>query len=154
MFQTRLATIDDANIIVHHRNRMFLDMGHPDDEHHRTMIANFRPWIAAKLRDNLYLGWFALQEDRVIAGAGLLLLDCSPTSSDPGTVRGHLLNFYVEPEFRSQGLGRKLLDLAMQETRDRRIGVVTLNASDAGKPMYESAGFGTSPEMMLHNPLD
>jgi GNAT superfamily N-acetyltransferase len=150
---TRRATVDDTDIIVHHRDRMFLDMGIPDDANHRAAIANFRPWIARKLQSNEYLGWFATHEDRVIAGAGLLLLDFAPSFKDPGTTRGHLLNFYVEPKFRSQGLGRVLLELAMTETRERRIGVVTLHASQFGRPLYESFGFEQSNEMMFHNPL-
>jgi len=151
---TRRATVDDADIIVHHRNRMFLDMGLPDDDHHRAAMANFRPWIVRKLQNCEYLGWFATHDDRVIAGAGLLLIDFAPFAGDPGTVRGHLLNFYVEPEFRSQGLGRTLLELAMAETRARRIRTVTLNASQFGRPLYESFGFEQSTEMMFHNSLD
>lgn len=150
----RRATVDDADIIVHQRNRMFLDMGHPDDASHRTAIANFRPWIARKLQNNEYLGWLATHEGCVVAGAGLLLLDFVPFAKDPGMLRGHLLNFYVEPEFRSHGLGRTLLDLAMAETRRLRIGVVTLNASKFGRPLYESFGFEQSNEMMFHNILD
>jgi len=151
---TRRATVDDAEIITHHRNRMFLDMGVPDGASHRAAMANFRPWIVRKLQSSEYLGWFATHQDRVVAGGGLLLLDFAPSFKDPGTLRGHLLNFYVEPEFRSQGLGRTLLELAMAETRERRIGVVTLHASQFGRPLYESFGFAQSNEMMFHNPLD
>jgi len=151
---TRAVTLDDIDIIAHHRHRMFVDMGQPDDDRLRTLIANFRPWITRKLQNNDYLGWFAIEQDRVVAGTGLLLMDFAPTFKDPGPVRGYLLNFYVEPDFRGRGLARALLDCAMAETRRRNIGVVTLHASALGRPLYEHFGFEQSNEMMFRNPLD
>jgi ribosomal protein S18 acetylase RimI-like enzyme len=154
MFTTRPATIGDVEIITHHRHRMFVDMGRPDDDSLRTVIANFRPWITRKLQNNEYLGWFATQQDRVVAGAGLMLIDFPPNIKDPSTTRAYLLNFYVEPEFRGHRLGRTLLDCAMEETRHRHIGVVTLHASTLGRPLYEAFGFEQSNEMMFRNKFD
>ena len=153
MITTRPVTLDDVDLLAHQRHRMFIDMGRPEDDFLHTVIQNFRPWITRKLKNREYLGWFATNHDQVIAGAGLLLVDFPPTFKDPGTVRGYLFNFYVEPEFRGQRIGRTLLDCAMQETRRRHIGVVTLHTSESGKPLYEHFGFEPSNEMMFRNKL-
>ena len=153
MFTTRQATVDDVDLLTHQRHRMFIDMGRPDDDFLHTVVANFRPWITRKLQNHEYLGWLAMSEDCVIAGAGLMLVDFAPTFKDPGTVRGYLLNFYVEPKFRGQRVGRMLLDCAMEETRRRHIGVVTLHTSETGRPLYEHFGFEPSNEMMFRNQL-
>jgi ribosomal protein S18 acetylase RimI-like enzyme len=65
--------------------------------------------------------------------------------------RAYLLNFYVAPEMRRQGLARKLLALAVEEAKARGIKVVTLHASKFGKPVYEQYGFKMSNEMMLRD---
>jgi GNAT superfamily N-acetyltransferase len=153
MFTTRPVTVDDVDLLAQQRHQMFIDMGRPDDDLLHTVVANFRPWITRKLQNHEYLGWFAMAQDRVIAGAGLMLVDFAPTFKDPGTVRGYLLNFYVEPKFRGQRVGRMLLDCAMAETRRRHIGVVTLHTSEPGRPLYEHFGFEPSNEMMFRNQL-
>ena len=63
--------------------------------------------------------------------------------------RAYLLNFYVEPQMRRQGLARQLLALATAEAKARGIRVATLHASKFGKPVYEQNGFRMSNEMML-----
>lgn len=47
----------------------------------------------------------------------------------------------VLPSRQSKGLGRKLLDAALDIARSRRAGLVMLDASDAGVPLYLKAGF-------------
>ena len=153
MFTTRPVTLDDVDVLARQRHSMFLDMGRPEDAFLHTVIENFRPWITGKLQNREYLGWFALKDTRVVAGAGLMLVDFPPTFKDPGTLRGYLLNFYVDPEFRGQHVGRTLLHCAMEETRRRHIGVVTLHTSETGRPLYEHFGFEPSNEMMFRNKL-
>ena len=68
-------------------------------------------------------------------------------------MRAYLLNFYVEPKWRGQGLAYRLLKTAIEETRARGIGVVNLHASVFGKPLYERNGFKVSNEMLLRNRL-
>jgi ribosomal protein S18 acetylase RimI-like enzyme len=67
------------------------------------------------------------------------------------TRRAYLLNFYVAPEMRRQGLARELLRLAVEEAKARGIKVVTLHASKFGKPVYEQNGFVMSNEMQLRS---
>ena len=76
-------------------------------------------------------------------------MEWPPHFLDAAPRRGYLMNFYVAPELRRQGLGRKLLDMAAGEAKARRIKVVTLHASKFGKPLYELSGFVMSNEMRL-----
>ena len=133
---------------------MFVDAGQADDERMAVVIAEFEPWVRARLAAGSYVGWLTSPEgepDRVVAGAGLLLMDFPPHFLDAGSVRGYLLNFYVEPQWRGYGLAYRLLRTAVEETRRREIGVVSLHASIFGKPLYERNGFKASTEMLWLN---
>jgi GNAT superfamily N-acetyltransferase len=147
--QTRLATAADAEAIADQRLRMFADAGMADESQLTQMVERFLPWVRAKLEDGSYVGWLTEADGRLVAGAGLWVMEWPPHYLDPEPRRAYLLNFYVAPEMRGRGLARALLALAVDEAKVRGIKVVTLHASKFGKPIYEQNGFAMSNEMML-----
>lgn len=149
MFETRLATVADAELIAEQRCRMFIDGGQGDEAVTKAVFAKFVPWVRQKLEDGSYVGWLVSNDGVVMAGAGMLLMDFPPHWMDPEPVRAYLLNFYVDPEFRGQGLAYRLLKTAVEEAQRRGIKVVSLHASKFGKPLYERNGFEPTSEMML-----
>jgi GNAT superfamily N-acetyltransferase len=150
MFETRLATEAEAELIAEQRRRMFAEMGRPEDDRMRAMVVAFVPWVRERLRDGRYLGWMVEQAGQVVAGGGMYLMDFPPHFRDPQPLRAYLLNFYVGPEARGRGVARGLLKTAIDEARRRGIRVVSLHASEAGRPLYERNGFAASNEMMLN----
>jgi ribosomal protein S18 acetylase RimI-like enzyme len=149
MLETRMATAADAKVIAHHRRQMFQDAGLGSSETLDDMSKHFEIWVARMIDEQKYLGWFALDGERVVAGVGLLLLDWPPHPFDPaGTQRGYLLNVYVEPEFRRRMLASRLLDLALDEARAKKIAVVALHATSKGRTLYEKHGFHATNEML------
>jgi GNAT superfamily N-acetyltransferase len=149
MFETRLATVEDAELIAQQRRNMFVDAGQADNAELQPMMENFVRWVRPKLEDGSYVGWLTSEGGRVVAGAGMWLMDFPPHWMDEGSVRAYLLNFYVDPEVRGRGLAGQLLKLAVDESDRRGIEVVTLHASKFGRPIYERFGFEATNEMML-----
>jgi GNAT superfamily N-acetyltransferase len=150
MFDTRRATEAGAELIAEQRLKMFVEMGHPDDKGMQLMQRNFLPWVRERLADGRYVGWLVADGDRTVAGGGMWLMDFPPHWRDPQALRAYLLNFYVAPEARGQGLAYGLLKAALVEARGRNIRVVSLHASRSGQPLYERNGFEASNEMMLY----
>ena len=149
MFETRLATVADAGLIAEQRCRMFVDAGQGDGVSLDAMKANFEVWVRPRLEGGSYIGWLVQEDERVVAGAGMWLMDFPPHWMDAMPLRAYLLNFYVEPEFRGHGLAYALLKASVEEARRRGIKVISLHASKFGKPLYERNGFGVSNEMLL-----
>jgi GNAT superfamily N-acetyltransferase len=149
MMTTRMATAVDAELIARHRVRMFVDSGQADGDAMTQMAANFVAWVRPRLEDGRYLGWLVVEGDAVVAGAGMWLIDFPPHWMDAEPVRAYLLNFYVEPAFRGQGIAEQMLKLVVDEAKQRGIGVVSLHASKLGRPIYERNGFSETNEMML-----
>lgn len=150
MLETRLAAEVDAELITEQRRRMFVEMGQPDDDRMQVMLRNFVPWVRERLNDGRYVGWLVTEGKGVVAGAGMLLMDFPPHWRDPEPQRAYLLNFYVAPEARGRGLAYGLLRTAIDEAKRRGIRVVSLHASQFGRPLYERNGFEATNEMMLH----
>ena len=149
MAEIRRATAADADAIGEQRLRMFVDAEVPFAVPQEAMVANFVEWLRPRLEDGSYVAWLVEQDGRLVGGAGLWVMDWPPHFMHSEPQRAYLLNFYVAPEMRRQGLARKLLELAVAEAKARGIKVVTLHASKFGKPVYEQYGFKMSNEMIL-----
>lgn len=148
MFPIRRATPADAPLIASHRRAMFEAMGSAPAEVLDEMARNFEPWLLPRLADGRYTGWIATDRGEPIASAGLLLLDWPPHPRDPsGCQRGYILNVFVRPDYRRRGLASALTEHCLAEAGSRNIRVVTLHASDAGRPVYEQLGFTPGNEM-------
>ena len=150
MPETRLATIADAALISSHRRAMFEAMGRGTAESLVAMARSFERWVISRLADGRYMGWIISDAASPIASAGLLILEWPPHPLDPdGESRAYLLNVFVEPAYRRRGLARELVRLCLAEARRRRICIVSLHASDQGRPVYESLGFRAANEMLF-----
>ena len=77
----------------------------------------------------------------------------APDSARPRAINGDKAHaLYVEPDYRNRGLARQLVQLCTAEAARRKILVVTLHASEAGRPLYETLGFRTTNEMLYAQP--
>ena len=153
MLTTRRATAEDAELITRHRVAMFADAKSATDSVLAEMGRHFDKWVRRMIAENKYAGWITSEGDRAIASAGLLILDWAPHFLDPqGEQRGYILNVFVEPEHRGQGIAKMLTTECMEEAKRRGIGVVALHASKKGQPVYERLGFTESNEMLWVRP--
>lgn len=97
-----------------------------------------------------YIAWFAVMpDDSVVAGAGLWLMDWPAHMVGASLRRGNILNVYTEPDFRRQGLARRLIELAIERCKQNAIDFVILHSSPAGRRLYESMGFQPGNEMRM-----
>lgn len=144
MYSIRPATLQDVATIAHQRRQMFTEMGALERAGipERVILA----WLSTQMEQGAYLGWLAQTGSTVVGGAGLLLYDWLP-APDLSTRRGYICNVYVEPEHRRQGLARRLVQGGLEACQERGISIVSLHASEAGRPVYEGLGFQPSPEM-------
>ncbi len=146
----RTATLEDCAVILHHRRSMFRDMGKGTVEELDRMVEATRPWLKRALTDGSYCGWLAQVPDgNVVAGGGVLISSWPARPEDFNTRRALIINVYTEPEFRRQGLARRLMLLMIQWLKEQGFVSVVLHASDEGRPLYESMGFLPTNEMRL-----
>ena len=146
----REATMADAGTILRHRREMFFDMGHQDPAALDEMVRPFHPWLVEKMAKAEYRGWFAISENGfVAAGVGLWLMNWPPGLYSLEPWRGNILNVYTEREHRRRGLARSLVATARDWCGTQKIHIVTLHASDQGRPLYETMGFQPTNEMRV-----
>jgi GNAT superfamily N-acetyltransferase len=148
-YSIRVATVNDAALIAYHRRAMFTDMGYTDTTHLESMETEFADWVREKLARGEYLGWFVVNGEAVIAGAGLWLMDWPPHIIGTGARRGNILNVYTHPDYRRRGLARHLMTTILDWCRANSLETVILHASAEGRALYESLGFKATNEMRI-----
>jgi GNAT superfamily N-acetyltransferase len=149
-FSIRKATPGDLDEILHHRRSMFRDDGYTDDAALDAIAKHSRPLIQRGLSEGFYLGWFAVVDNEIAAGAGLLITDWLANPSSPRDARrAYVLNVYTYPKFRDRGLAKALMRTVIECCRQKGLTNVWLHASTSGRPVYEKMGFEPTNEMKL-----
>ena len=86
-----------------------------------------------------------------IGCATLCFLTVLPTADHPTGLRAHLMNVYTAPAFRRRGIARMLVTALMDAARQRGATEVSLDATEAGRPLYRTLGFRENSEGMTLN---
>ncbi len=146
----RTATPADIKILMHHRRRMFFEMGYTDEAVLSAMAAASEPFFLNGLANGSFHAWLAENAShQAIAGGGVIVFDYPPSARDSSLQRPIIVNVYTEPGYRRRGIARKLMELMIKWCRTQNFGSIMLHASDEGRLLYESLGFQQTNEMRL-----
>jgi GNAT superfamily N-acetyltransferase len=148
-FLIRPATPADVAAVSRHRCQMWLAMKDLAPDHYDDMYRRSLEYFQQALEEGTYRGWVVVlrQEQGTLTGGGGLVLRRIPPFPEPdGRVcasdeQAHILNVFVEEQYRGLGLAKALMETILDWCRRQGIGSVTLNASSAGKPLYEQLHF-------------
>ncbi len=154
-FLIRPATIQDIPVMARHRADMFRAMGRLVDPLYDQFLIAARRYFERILPAGEYFGWLVAPCDRpetIIGGAGIQIRGLPPTPNATGTeilqgTQGYIANVYTEPEWRRRGIARLIVEHLLDWSRQRGLSVITLHASDEGRPLYEQLGFMATNEM-------
>jgi GNAT superfamily N-acetyltransferase len=136
--------------IMRHRRGMFMDMGFEDPTALDAMQRTSEEFMRKAVTDGEYHQWFAeTSQSRVIGGVAVLVHPWVSSPTDPRPERAYVLNMYVYPEFRRQGIARELMSTALEWCRKHGFRSEYLHASENGRRLYEELGFKPTNEMRI-----
>ncbi len=149
-FKVRCATVEDVDILVRHRLSMWGDI-HPEfgvplpGTEERT-----RRWISDKLSAGKLIGLIAAAQGGEVVGSGCIWIrEQPPLPMTPLLEVPYIMSLFTEVGFRRMGVARLIMETAVSWCRSRGYDRVNLDASEAGKPLYESLGFRPGFSMRL-----
>ena len=111
---------------------------------------NSRVYYQGALADGSHVAWLAFDGDsgQVAAAGGISFFRVMPTVSNPTGEKAYIMNMYTAPGYRRRGLATHMLKLLTEEAAKRGVVSVSLEATDAGRPLYERFGFVTMEHEM------
>ncbi len=141
----------EDSIIAEHFYRMWLDVGAPEKSikpNHRDLTLEF----IQQARQNLFYKGFVAEVDNLIVGSASCQLFTGLYSlilEEEYRKYGYIWGVYVEPPHRRKGIAKQLTNATIEHLKSINCTKAILNASPAGKPVYESLGFSPSNTMQL-----
>lgn len=90
-------------------------------------------------------------QGEVIGCATICYIYLMPTFDHPGGRRAHIMNVYTRREYRRQGIAMQMMNMLIEEARQRGVTELSLDATEEGRPLYEKCGFIKSEECMVLN---
>jgi GNAT superfamily N-acetyltransferase len=146
----REAALADIPEILLQRRAMFEDMGVGDAASLAPMLAATEKYLRQAMPQSAFHAWFAVgSEGRTMGGCAAATSWWPPHPWDSQSRRAYILNLYVYPEHRRQGVARRLMQTTLDWCKAEGFGTVSLHASEHGRSLYESFGFRQTNEMRL-----
>ena len=90
-------------------------------------------------------------DEKVIGCATLCYIEMMPTFSHPTGKRAHLMNVYTNSQYRRQGIAYQMINMLIEEAKEKGITEISLDATEAGRHLYKKCGFVESDECMVLN---
>ena len=129
---------------------MFAEMGFRDAAVLDRVEDLSREYFSEALRIGTYRGWLAEElTGQIVGGGGIVVAAWPGYPVENHAERVWILNMYTEPGARHCGVAKRLLEVMIEWCRIKGFRSVSLHASSAGRPLYETVGFQQTNEMVL-----
>jgi N-acetylglutamate synthase-like GNAT family acetyltransferase len=151
--QIREATVSDILLLAVHYRKMFEEIWAKKGE---TIDSSLSVEIVSayvrKLRQQLPEGtckaWVVEEDHHIIASGAISFVSFVPTPADLSSTVGYLHSMYTEKEHRNNQCAERIVKQAVALCRTMGIKRILLNASEAGRPIYEKIGFQLATDVM------
>ena len=93
------------------------------------------------LEHGTHTAYLVFDDEMFVGAGGISYFKVMPTYHNKTGNKAYIMNMYTRPEHRRKGIAYKTLDILVRASKDRGITVISLEATEAGKPLYEKFGF-------------
>ena len=100
-----------------------------------------RIYYEKALQDGSHVAYLVYDSDAFVGAGGVSFYQVMPTYHDPSGRKAYIMNMYTKPAYRRRGIALKTLGLLVEECRAAGVTAITLEATDAGRSLYERYGF-------------
>ena len=147
MIEFRIATAGDIDLMMSSRLKMLHVVNglSSDYEFSDELIDYSRDYFLNGDQTTV----LALDGQTVIGCASMSYMTIMPTFSHPTGKRAHLMNVYTNSNYRRQGIARRMVTMLIDDAWGKGATEISLDATESGRPLYESLGFKDSKECMV-----
>lgn len=93
----------------------------------------------------------ATDGSKAIGCASISYINIMPTFDHPTGKRAHLMNVYTNKAYQRQGIGRKMVQILIDEAKSKGCTEISLDATEQGRFLYAQLGFASNEGGMVLN---
>ena len=149
MIECRVSTPEELSAVARLRAQMAQEMGGDWDIAHPGWRTRFMEFFGGKQSSGRSQIFVAADGDNVVGLTIVSILTDDYRAFALNLPRAHVNAVFVKPEYRRQGIARRLMRLAIDWSRSNGCVRVFLRTSEDGRSLYESMGFKAGREMEL-----
>lgn len=143
----RLARPSDAQALAQLRYDFRSSTG-VATEPEAEFVERCRAWMTAHLNDgSLWKCWVA-ERDTLLGAVWLQLVEKIPNPRAEPEYHAYLTNFYLQEAARGQGAGSRLLTMALDWCKARKVHAVILWPTEKSRTLYERHGFAVRSDLL------
>lgn len=148
-----IAGYDDIPVLSCHHRKMFEEIwqkkGLPLEESRAMELEKaYAEKLGIQFRDGSCIAWIVRENKLVVASGAISMAVLAPVPDDMNPKVAFLHSMYTDKDFRRRGYARLIIESAVAHCKEKAIVRMLLNASEDGRPLYESLGFSLSGEAM------
>ena len=145
--EIRIADKQDIDLMMSSRLEMLKEVNSldADYQYNESFVEDSRRYFLEGNQTTV----LALDGEIVIGCATICYFSVMPTFSHPSGKRAHLMNVYTAKEYRKQGIGMKMVNILIDDAWNKGATEISLDATEAGRPLYKKCGFEDSEECMV-----
>lgn len=117
-----------------------------------VFLERCRHWMAARLERGPWYCWVLEADGQMVGTVWLQLLEKLPNPVGEPEWHGYISSLYVEPAFRTQGLGSVLLSEALAECDRCGCDAVILWPTPRSRSLYLRHGFSVRDDLLERRP--
>ena len=150
MLQFKKATVLDIDVLTKTRiqvlraaNRLSasVDMSEVEKE--------TRTYYKKAMIEDSHVAILVYDEEKFVGAGGVSFYTVMPTFHNSSGRKAYIMNMYTDEEYRRKGIAYHTLDMLIEECRKRGISDISLEATKAGRPLYEKYGFVMAQDEMV-----
>ncbi len=141
----RPAAAEDIEAVLAIRFEMLAEINGGQLNH--DLINNTRDYFETG-NQSTFLAW---EGEALIGCATICYFMVLPTYSHPIGLRAHIMNVYTVESYRRRGIGLKLVNVMLEEAKAKGVTHISLDATEAGRRLYQKCGFTEVKEGMEYN---
>ncbi|MBE5876190.1 MAG: GNAT family N-acetyltransferase [Lachnospiraceae bacterium] len=143
------ATLDDLDILTETRITVLRAANQLSDEEDMAEVKEQSyEYYKNALQNDIHIAYLVFDGDEFVGAGGVSFFRVMPTFHNPSGEKAYIMNMYTKPEYRRQGVAMKTLDLLVSEAKKKGVHTISLEATEAGRPLYEKYGFVSMKDEM------
>lgn len=136
------ASLDDLELLTKTRIQVLRAANRLNDSANMSEVeAESRAYYKRALADGTHTAYLVFDGETFVGAGGISYYTVMPTFHNPTGKKAYVMNMYTAPAYRRKGIAAKTLDLLVQDAKGRGIRSISLEATEAGRPLYEAYGF-------------